>query len=201
MENVRTGISIESSRGRQVIGADELLAGERRIIFCNSEINFEIVNELIAKILYLDSVNHEPITLMISSAGGSIDAGMALYDVMQLVESPMKTIAVGMAYSMGAILLMAGAKGMRYALPHLKIMIHEPLISSGAGGSTSRLKDLADNMLKTKKSMDELIAKHTGKKLKTVEKSTSYDHYFTAEEAMEFGIIDGILKDGGCIYE
>lgn len=201
MENIRTGISLESSRGRQVIGADELLAGEQRILFCNSEINFGIVNELIAKILYLDSMNHEPITLMISSTGGSVDAGMALYDVMQLVESPIKTIAVGMAYSMGAILLMAGEKGMRYALPHSKVLIHEPLISGGAGGSTSSIKDLADNMLKTKKILDALIAKHTGKKLKIVEKSTSYDHYFTAEEAMEFGLIDGILKEGVSFYE
>lgn len=189
-----TGVVIESSRGYTTLNPIEILAGEKRILFCASEIDQATVNELISKLLYLDSISHDVITLIINSPGGSVEAGMALYDVMQLIRSPIKTIAMGAAYSMGAILVTGGTKGMRMALKHTKIMIHEPILVGGTGGSTSRLKDLADDMLKTKKTIDGIIAKHTGKRLKEIEKNTSYDHYFSAEQAVEFGLIDEVLE-------
>lgn len=198
-QKIRTGIVLENARGRDVIGAEELLAGEKRVLFCEGTIDYPMVMELVEKIIYLDSISHEPITLVISSQGGRVDAGLVLYDVIQIVQSPVRTIGV-MAYSMGAFLLASGTKGERWVLPHTRVMLHEPKLSQGAAGSASNIRDLANDMLKTKKMLDEIISKHTGKSLEEVEENTSYEHFFTAEQALDFGLIDGILKKGEDVY-
>ena len=193
------GILNSSAAGYTELNPFAAIAGEKRILYFMGEVNEVSVNEMIAKIIYLDYQSHDPITMLIASNGGSIVSGMALYDVMQTVESPIRTVAVGNAYSMGAILLAGGENGERYAFEHSKIMIHEPLISQGAGGSVSSIKSLCESLSDSKRMLDGIIAKHTGKTIKTVEKNTSYDHYFSAKEAVEFGLIDKIIKKGDLI--
>lgn len=165
---------------------------KNRIILLSGEINDACSSSIIAQLLYLDSIRNEDISLYINSPGGSVSAGMAIYDTMNFIKSDVATICVGMAASMGAFLLSSGQKGKRSALPSSEIMIHQPL--GGAEGQATEIKIVAEHIIKLKKKLNTILAKNTKKSLKTIENDTERDHYLDAEEALEYGLIDKIIK-------
>lgn len=169
-----------------------------RIIFLNDEINDHTANLVIAQLLFL--ANEDPkkdIHLYINSPGGSVTATMAMYDTMQFIKPDVSTICIGLAASGGAMLLLAGQKGKRYALPNSRIMIHQP--HGGAQGQVSDLEIVAREYSKTKDKMNELIAKHTGQKLDKVKKDTDRDYYMDAKEASAYGIIDDVITKSSAV--
>ncbi len=164
-----------------------------RIIFLGSQVEDTIANALSAQMLLLAAEDPEKdIYLYINSPGGSVSAGMAIYDTMQFVPCDVATVAMGLAASMGQFLLCAGTEGKRYALPHARIMMHQP--SGGIGGTASDIKIQAEQMLYTKKKMAELIATHTGQPLDAVESDSDRDRWFTADEAKEYGFVDHVVS-------
>ena len=165
---------------------------KNRIILLSGEINDACSSSIIAQLLYLDSISNEDISLYINSPGGSVSAGMAIYDTMNFIKSDVATICVGMAASMGAFLLSSGQKGKRSALPSSEIMIHQPL--GGAEGQATEIKIKTEKIIKLKKKLNTILAKNTKKSLKTIENDTERDHYLDAEEALEYGLIDKIIK-------
>lgn len=165
-----------------------------RIIFISGEITTEMADMVVAQLLFLEADNvDKDITLYINSPGGSVTAGMAIYDTMQYIKCDISTICIGMAASMGAFLLAAGTPGKRFALPYSNIMIHQPLVS-GLGGQASDVMIHAENLIKTKKTMNELLSKMTGKSIEQIEIDTDRDHFMTAEEAKNYGIVDDVVK-------
>ena len=162
-----------------------------RIIMLNGEIDDVNCNTIISELLYLDSLNHNDISLYINSPGGSVTAGMAIYDTMNFVKSDVSTIVVGIAASMGAFLLSSGTKGKRFGLPNSEVMIHQPL--GGAQGQATEIKIAAERILKMREKLNKLLAKNTGKDIKDIEKDTERDHFLTAKESVEYGLIDKIL--------
>ncbi len=162
-----------------------------RIIFLGSEVRDENANAICAQMLLLNAEDPEKdIYLYINSPGGSVTAGMAIFDTMQWISNDVATVAMGLAASMGQFLLSAGTPGKRYALPHAKIMMHQP--SGGIGGTASDIKILAEQIIQTKKEMAELIAQHTGKTVDQIETDSDRDRWFTAPEALEYGFIDHV---------
>lgn len=164
---------------------------EDRIILLSGEINDHLANVVIAELLYLDSINQQDIYLYINSIGGSITSGMAIYDTMNYVKSDIKTIAIGLAASMGAFLLSSGTKGKRFALPNSEMLIHQPL--GGASGQASEIKIIADHILRTREKLNHILAFNTGQTLEKIEKDTDRDYYMTSTEALHYGLIDQIL--------
>jgi ATP-dependent Clp protease protease subunit len=163
-----------------------------RIIFLGSEVKDDMANAICAQILLLAAEDPErDIFLYINSPGGSVSAGMAIYDTMQFVQNDVGTIAMGLAASMGQFLLCAGAPGKRYALPHARVMMHQP--SGGIGGTASDIAIQAEQMLYTKKLMQERIAFHTGQTVEQIELDSDRDRWFTAEEAKEYGFVDHVV--------
>ena len=162
-----------------------------RIIILNGEINDESASSIVAQLLYLDSINNNDISLYINSPGGSVTSGMAIYDTMNFIKSDVSTICLGMAASMGAFLLSSGKKGKRYGLPNSEVMIHQPL--GGASGQATEIKIAAEHILKIKDKVNKILACNTNKDIKTIEQDTERDNYLSAEEALEYGIIDQIL--------
>ena len=163
-----------------------------RIIFLSDEVNDLTSSLIVAQMLYLESVDPDKdISFYINSPGGSVTAGMAIYDTMQFVKCDVTTICIGMAASMGAFLLAAGTKGKRLALPHSEIMIHQP--SGGAQGQCSDIKIRADLLLRTRGTLNRILAERTGKPIETIEKDTERDNFMTAEQALEYGLIDRII--------
>lgn len=164
-----------------------------RIIFLGEQIDDHTANIVIAQLLFLDAENSgQDIKFYINSPGGSVSAGLAIYDTMQYIKSPVSTICIGMAASMASILLAAGAPGKRFALPNSEIMIHQ--VMGGAEGQASDIKIRAEHILKTKDKMNKILAAHTGQKIATVEKDSDRDNYMSAEEAKAYGLIDKIFK-------
>jgi ATP-dependent Clp protease protease subunit len=163
-----------------------------RIIFLGSVVEDQMANAICAQMLLLAAEDPDKdIYLYINSPGGSVSAGMAIYDTMQYVKNDVATVAMGLAASMGQFLLCAGAEGKRYALPHARIMMHQP--SGGIGGTASDIKIQAEQMLYTKKKMAELIAKHTGQTLETIAEDSDRDRWFTADEAKAYGFVDHVV--------
>ncbi|MBQ0005237.1 MAG: ATP-dependent Clp endopeptidase proteolytic subunit ClpP [Clostridiales bacterium] len=163
-----------------------------RIIFIDDEIDDRTASLVVAQLLFLESQDSErDINIYINSPGGSVTAGMAIYDTMNYVKPDICTICVGMAASMGAVLLTAGTKGKRYALPNAEIMIHQPL--GGAQGQASDIKIQADWILKTRTKLNGILAEATGQTLETIEKDTDRDNFMSADEALEYGLIDKVL--------
>lgn len=162
-----------------------------RIIIITDEIDDKSANIVVAQLLYLDSINHDDISLYINSPGGSITSGMAIYDTMNFIKSDVSTICIGMCASMAAFLLSSGKKGKRYALPNSEVMIHQPL--GGAQGQATEIKIAAERILKLKNKLNSLLANQTGKDLKTIENDTERDHFLDANEALEYGLIDKII--------
>jgi len=169
---------------------DRLL--KERIIFLGSEVNDEVANRLCAQLLLLAAEDPErDIQLYINSPGGSVYAGMAIYDTMQFIPNDVATLAMGMAASMGQLLLCAGTPGKRTALPHTRVMMHQP--SGGIGGTASDVAILAEQMLYTKKMFQERVAHHTGRSVEEIEADSDRDRWFTAEEAKDYGFIDSVV--------
>lgn len=164
---------------------------KERIIMLSGEINDTLSNSIIAQLLYLDSINHDDISLYINSPGGVITAGMAIYDTIQFIKSDVTTICVGMAASMASFLLASGTKGKRYCLPNSEVMIHQPL--GGAQGQATEIKIAAEHILRLKERLNRLLAEKTGKDLKTIEHDTERDYFMDASEALAYGIVDKII--------
>ena len=163
-----------------------------RIIFLSGEINDALANTVVAQLIYLEGKDStKDISLYINSPGGSVSAGMAIYDTMNYIKCDVSTICIGLAASMGAFLLSSGAKGKRYALPNSEIMIHQPL--GGAQGQASDIKIQAEHILRTKAKLNSILSKNTGKDIETIEKDTDRDNYLSADEAKEYGLIDKVF--------
>ena len=182
----------ESSRGERSYDIFSRLLKER-IIFLDEDVNDISAGLVVAQLLFLESEDPtKDINLYINSPGGSVTAGMAIYDTMQYVKCDVSTICIGMAASMGAFLLSGGTKGKRYALPNAEIMIHQP--SGGAQGQATDIRIVADQILKTKKKLNEILAENPGQPLEVIERDTERDNYMTAEEAKAYGIIDEVIR-------
>ena len=162
-------------------------------LFLNGPVTEDMANSFVMELLYLADKG-DPVDIFINSPGGTISDGLVIYDLIQACEEKLEInmYCTGMAASMGAIILAGGQKGRRFILPHSKVMIHEPLISGGMGGSASSIKKTADSILETKKIVNTILAKHTGKKIKEIDKATAFDNFMNAEEAVRFGICDEI---------
>lgn len=180
----------QSNRGERAYDIYSRLLKDR-IIFLGSPINDVVANTVVAQLLFLAADDPDKdINLYINSPGGSITAGMAIYDTMQFIKPDVSTICIGMAASMGAFLLTAGAKGKRYALPNSEIMIHQPL--GGAEGQASDIEIRAKRILKMRDKLNHILAERTGQPLERIEKDTDRDYFMSAEEAKEYGIVDAI---------
>jgi ATP-dependent Clp protease protease subunit len=181
-------------RYRQMSLDDMLL--ENRIIFLIGEINYARATEVIMKMLYLDNLKKgREISLYVNSPGGAVDDTLAIYDTMRFVSSPIATYCIGRAQSGGAVVLAAGTKGSRYALPHAKIMLHQPW--GGVTGQASDIKIQAEEILKAKQTINQLLAQHTGQPIEKILAETERDRYMTADEAKEYGLIDEVLHEDG----
>ena len=165
-----------------------------RIIFLSEDVNNVSASLVVAQLLFLESEDPDKeISLYINSPGGSITDGMAIVDTINYIKCPVSTICVGMAASMGAVLLASGEKGRRFATPNSEILIHQPLISGGLSGQTTEIKIHADHMVRTREKLNKFLSERTGQSLETIEKDTERDNYMSAEEALKYGLIDGIL--------
>ncbi len=163
-----------------------------RIIVLSDEVNDATASIVVAQLLYLEGQDPDKdISLYINSPGGSVTAGMAIYDTMQYIKCDVSTICMGMAASMGAFLLSSGAKGKRFALPNSEIMIHQPL--GGARGQATEIKIVADHILKTRERLNRILAENTGRSIEEIARDTERDNYLTAQEAMEYGLVDKVI--------
>jgi len=164
-----------------------------RIIFIGSEIDDDVANLVIAQLLFLNAQDPDKdISIYINSPGGSVTAGLGIYDTMQFIKNDVSTICVGMAASMGSLLLTGGAKGKRFALPHSEVMIHQPL--GGVRGQAADIKIHADWIIRTKKNLNEIYVKHTGQPYDKIERDTDRDNFMSAEEAKAYGLIDEVIS-------
>jgi ATP-dependent Clp protease protease subunit len=181
----------QTSRGERSYDIYSRLLKDR-IIFLGEEVNDVSASLVVAELLFLEAEDPgKDIQLYINSPGGSVTAGMAIYDTMQYIKCDVSTICLGMAASMGAFLLAGGTKGKRFALPNSTIMIHQP--SGGAQGQATEIQIVADHIAKTKRTLNEILAANTGQPLEVVEKDTDRDNYMSAEEALAYGLIDGVV--------
>ena len=181
----------QTSRGERSYDIFSRLLNDR-IIFLGEEVNDVTASLVVAQLLFLAAEDPDKdINLYINSPGGSVTAGMAIYDTMQYIKPDVSTICIGMAASMGAFLLAGGQKGKRFALPNSEIMIHQP--SGGARGQATEIQIVAENILKTKKKLNEILAQNTGKPYEQIVRDTERDNYMSAEEALEYGLIDAVI--------
>ena len=181
----------QTSRGERSYDIYSRLLKDR-IIFLDTEVNDASASLIVAQLLFLEAEDPEKdIQFYINSPGGSISAGMSIYDTMNYIKRDVSTMCMGMAASMGAFLLAGGAKGKRYALPNAEIMIHQP--SGGAQGQATEIQIVADHIAQTKRTLNEILAENTGQPYEVVEKDTDRDNYMTAEEAKAYGLIDGVV--------
>ncbi len=180
-----------TGRGERAYDIYSLLL-RNRIVFLGTPINDQIANLIIAQLLYLSNEDREaPIQMYINSPGGMVYAGLAIYDTMQMIPNPISTLAVGVTASFGTVLLAAGTKGQRYALPNATIHLHQPL--GGAQGQATEIEIQAREILRLKTRLMEILAKHTGKPIEVIERDTDRDFYMSAEQAMEYGLVDQVM--------
>lgn len=185
----------QSARGERAYDIYSRLLKER-VIFMVGEVNDQTANLVVAQLLFLESENPDKeISLYINSPGGSVSAGLAMYDTMQFVKPDVSTLCMGMAASMGAFLLAAGTKGKRFALPNSKIMIHQPL--GGTQGQATEIEIHAREILKTREQLNKILAERTGQPLEKIERDTERDYYLTAAESAEYGLIDKVIDKRG----
>jgi ATP-dependent Clp protease protease subunit len=183
----------QTSRGERSYDIFSRLLKDR-IIFLSEDVNHVTASLVVAQMLFLESEDPDKeISFYINSPGGSITDGMAIVDTMNYIKCPVSTICVGLAASMGSVLLACGTKGKRFATSNAEVLIHQPLISGGLAGQTTEIKIHADHMVKTREKLNKLLSEKTGQSLEQIEKDTERDHYMTAEEALKYGLIDGIL--------
>lgn len=182
-------IEVESSNGvREVSLATRHLMNRK--IFLQGDIDSYVAGSIMSQLMFLEDESTDPVSIYINSLGGEVNAGLLIYDAMQACKAPINTICSGYAASMAAIILAGGEKGHRFIFPHSKVMIHEPLISGGAGGSATSIKNISDSILETRDIVNGILAGHTGKTLEEINSATRYDNYMNAEEAISFGICD-----------
>lgn len=185
-------VLVKSSSGINMVTADSKLLSQRKI-FIEGEITSETAVEFIKQVILLNAEDPKTnIDVLINSPGGDINSGMLMYDVVQSSKAPIRTFCIGRAYSMGAVLFACGNNG-RYMLPHSELMLHEPLLGSSVRGNCSSIKSLSESLAEAKQKLNEVLAKHTGKSVKELEKATSYDHFFDAKESIAFGLCDEIV--------
>ena len=185
----------QSGRGERAFDIYSRLLKER-IIFLVGPVNDHTANLVVAQLLFLESENPDKdIYFYINSPGGSVSAGMSIFDTMNFIKPDVQTLCLGQAASMGAFLLSAGAKGKRFALPNSRIMIHQPLISGGLGGQASDIEIHARELIKLKEKLNNLLAKHTGQPLEKIERDTDRDNFMSAQTAMEYGLIDKVITN------
>ncbi|KRM78259.1 ATP-dependent Clp protease proteolytic subunit [Lapidilactobacillus dextrinicus DSM 20335] len=183
----------QTSRGERAYDIYSRLLKDR-IIMLSGEINDQTANSIIAQLLFLDAQDStKDISIYINSPGGVITSGLAIMDTMNFIKSDVSTIAIGMAASMASVLLAAGTKGKRYALPNSTVLIHQPL--GGAQGQATEIEIAAEEILKTRKKMNKILADATGQSIETIQRDTERDHYMTAPEAKEYGLIDQIMTN------
>jgi len=188
-------VQIKSSSGIAMVPMETLMLARRKV-FIKGEITPEKADEFVEKIIYLNMEDSsKAIDVLIDSDGGETVAGLLMYDRIQSTGAPIRMFCMGRAYSMGAVLFASGSHG-RYMLPHGELMIHEPLLGNRVGGNSSSIKSISDSLLETKRKMNLILAKHTGKTEEEVEQATSYDHYLTPEESIQFGLCDEIVDFG-----
>lgn len=185
-------VQVKSSNGITLVPVDSRLLAARKI-FIEGEIDADKACEFVKEVMLLNTEDSQKsIDILINSPGGEFNSGMLMYDVIQSSKAPIRMFCIGRAYSMGAVLFACGNHG-RYMLPHSELMIHEPLLGNRVGGNSSSIKSISDSLMETKRKMNQILAKHTGKSEKEVEKATSFDHYFSPEESIEFGLCDQIV--------
>ena len=189
--NIIPSIVEKTKNGERVYDVYSRLLKDR-IIFIGGEIDDDMANLVISELLYLDSKGSDDISIYINSPGGSITSGMAIYDTMNFIKSDVSTICVGMAASMASVLLASGSKGKRYILPNSEVMIHQPL--GGVSGQATEIKIVADRIIYLKNKLNKILEEKTGNDIKTIEKDTERDHYLTSKEALEYGLVDKIVK-------
>lgn len=182
-----------SAAGASLVPADSLLM-EKRILTLNGVVDAQCVSNLVQQIAILAQKSDAPILIMINSLGGNVQDGLVLLDLMTGSSIPIYTLCLGACYSMAALILSAGKKGYRWTSEHSRIMIHEPLLGNGVGGSCTSIQAIARSIASCKDMTNGILAKNTGRTIEEIEEATSYDHFFSAKEAMEFGLVDGTLS-------
>lgn len=182
----------ETYKGIEQVDLQTKLFSEGKI-FITGEVDEDMAMDVVLKLMYLTE-EFESIEIYINSPGGSVNAGLVIYDCIQALKDKVQIdmYCIGMAASMGAVILAGGQKGHRYILPHSKVMIHEPLIAGGMGGSASSIKNTADSILETKALINGILSEHTGKTIEEIDEATSFDNYMNATEAVEFGLVDEV---------
>ena len=190
----RPAVLVEDSNGIHPFDSKSLLL-KRRIIHLEEEITGETVNEIIRQMILLSTQSQEPFTILIDTNGGSIQAGFQLIDVMEACPCAVRTVALGNACSIGAVILAAGTPGYRAISGRSKVLLHEPLIGVGVSGSASRMESIANDLKERRETINRMLAWYTGQSLDVVRLATSYEHWYTAEEAREFGIVDAVVAD------
>ena len=183
----------QSSRGERAYDIYSRLLKDR-IIMLSGPIEDDMANSIVAQLLFLDAQDStKDIYLYINSPGGVVTSGMAIYDTMNFIKSDVQTIVIGMAASMASVLVSSGAKGKRFGLPHSQVLIHQP--SGGAQGQQTEIEIAATEILKTRKMINEILAKNSGQPIETINRDTERDHYLTAQEAVDYGLLDGIMEN------
>lgn len=187
-------VLVEDSNGIHQLDSRSLLL-KNRILCLDDAITSDSVNEIIRQIVLLSLENYNPLTIVIDSPGGSIQAGFQLVDVMEACPCTISTIALGSACSMGAVILAAGSPGHRFISARSKVLLHEPLVRGDIGGSTSQIESLASSLKEQRETINKLLCKYTNRSMEEMQKATSFDHWFDASEAVEFGLADGIANE------
>ena len=188
----RPAIEVESSHGtREVVLDSHHLTN--RYLFLNGEITDETADRFVSQFLYLQE-EKKPVNIYLNTPGGSVTAGLVIYDLIQSANLPINIICTGCAYSMGALLLAGGQKGRRFILPHSKVMIHEPLLTGGVGGSATSIHNISQSIMETKRIVNDILSNHTGKSRQEIDKATASDYYMNAQESIDFGICDTITN-------
>ena len=187
-------VLVEDSNGIHQINSKSLLL-KNRVIFLDEAITNDTVNEIIRQIVLLGLACHDPVTIIIDSPGGSLKAGFQLIDVVEASPCVFRTVALGSACSMGAVILAAGTPGYRAISARSRVMLHEPLISGSISVSTSQLESIANGLKESRETINKMLSKYTGQSLKAVRQATTYDHWFDADEAVAFGLVDAVATD------
>lgn len=183
----------QSSRGERAYDIYSRLLKDR-IIMLSGPIEDDMANSIVAQLLFLDAQDStKDIYLYINSPGGVVTSGMAIYDTMNFIKADVQTIVIGMAASMASVLVSSGAKGKRYGLPHSQVLIHQP--SGGAQGQQTEIEIAATEILKTRKMLNDILAKNSGQPIEKIQEDTERDHYFTAQEAVDYGLLDGVMEN------
>lgn len=198
-KKMKTAVLIKGSSGITQVPIESQHMSKRRL-FITGEINEEIALDFMKQVMYLnDEDKHKPITVFINSPGGDVDSGMLIHDVIVSSQAPIYMYCVGTAYSMGAVLFSCAKR--RYMLPNSKLMLHQPLLTGKVGGNVDSMRSISEKLCKTKDWLNRILALHTGKTVQEVDQATAFDHYFTAQEAVEFGLADGIKSFGEVMEE